>query len=1572
MSAPGSGPGAGPAETTDHEASKLIMSLLTGGGGSPAPPQHPQQNPMFPPGPPIPIPMSYPGPPPPHHLPPFGSPHPPFAGGPPPFPPQHQPQAPVPQQQVQPPHMTREQSLLAILQQPSSSMHQPQSQTLPPLPQLPQQPPLQPATGASNIVSPTTLTEGLKSLLSLGVPSSAALSSSAANSQSQQGPASAASTFAKTSVAPSQPNPILAWSQPPVQNTTSAVPSTVPSTEATPPATTAIVSSSIQSSTSSLFEVKKPEVKGTLVGVRLDRRPIHLNLSSAEKDLAPATGKDLSPQTITLVPSKVEYKKGKTIAVNRDYICYGVRGGRIRVIGQQTGSMILLRGHNQSILDVCITDSRDSHAAYLVSVAADDTLYVWELNLDGDEISSKAVLSIEGNKEDAPKTSSPDNAGAGGRFHRVVWNPVDDNTFAVAGSKSDVLIFHVREVLAAKGSKFREESDFFQSCPGVKRLTHDNIVSDVQFSIDGSVLATACDDGHVRLWSTETLTLLGDFVPFGQNLPVDSVLLAGSQHDHHDSSETSQSPYKGNSLVIVGSRRNEIIRMYDVATWHCLHELSFETASVPASGSPPSNAGKVTFNSIAYEDETDCLVVTSSTYPSILAVHIKKPRVVIPGGMGFEGSISMAELMKEPTLALLDYSESAFDFLVKFPVGDGILAFVLLPDHHHDGDTDAHRCALYCIQTKAVQQYSLLGAEMFPTENEEGMSKCPVFVGSTKTVPKKSVSDVAAVKEAEKREDTAAQKDKGKGKAQETSAPARSPSPVQKVGSAQAAAAPPKKEDKVEAGQVKTTQADREEHDAAEEARTAADLLAMLLKKAAETAATSTSTTATTAAVAVVASLPKDDATAPTKATSVPSAVPTSPSKSKDQSKLLAVESVTAGVDLAANEAAPASSPSKAPASPKKEAKKEVKETKEKVEDRKPVNGSEAKPTEPAAKKETTDYTEQQKQQAQHQQASGSPGTKGKGAAAAATASPNKQGQQQSQQQHVGGNKSARKISFDPAIEGAKGAVAANNHNHGGAKSAEKGSHEKSHSYHHQQQQQKNKNQPSQILQRPGSAGSSPPPTGASTSPSAAGANGITIPSGPSTSANASPTAVLSDNQFQLLLKELRRMEESIATRATKAAAKEAERAQGRFKALEESLGEIRGRLDEVVVAASSKGSIVTTEDEASGTAGADGGRPGVRAFSAADVEALVLKKEVVDRIGGSVATAIAGNVEKTMHKALTSQLEKSLSETLPRVMSRPKVAEPVASAVAGAVRPAVEGMFREAFANVFVPAMQKAVTAMFSQIHETLEQGLHEAFQAHATTTFSTPSFQRLQASLDAVSRRFDSSAVLSSSIESFDDLFSRHSAEVQRSVASEVRKAFAEQQQQQQQQQVVDGSSGVSNAAPSAGSAGGPMRRWSSMSHVLSPTAAAAAEVDVKRELERDVDRGEFETAFTKALGSSDLSLVLHLCARVHPKTVFLPTKSYLSQPVILSLIHQVSLDLHTATQIKIGWLQESLLNLDSADPLISEHAPRILRIVARRVEEVARRIATEDPTNGSLRALRMVGMVLQGMVGVVAGQA
>jgi hypothetical protein len=131
----------------------------------------------------------------------------------------------------------------------------------------------------------------------------------------------------------------------------------------------------------------------------------------------------------------------------------------------------------------------------------------------------------------------------------------------------------------------------------------------------------------------------------------------------------------------------------------------------------------------------------------------------------------------------------------------------------------------------------------------------------------------------------------------------------------------------------------------------------------------------------------------------------------------------------------------------------------------------------------------------------------------------------------------------------------------------------------------------------------------------------------------------------------------------------------------------------------------------------------------------------------------------------------------------------------------------------------------MLTQIHETLCQGIRELLSNQANH------FEKTQAvAVENVKKSFSLSST--QFLDGYFEASDTFQNVLTKSIQSEVKKAL--------------------NVLPDPAMA----RRWSQQS-LMSPLEAKEAEV--KQDIDRELEAGNFEKAFTTALGSTDLSIVL-----------------------------------------------------------------------------------------------------------------
>ena len=366
-------------------------------------------------------------------------------------------------------------------------------------------------------------------------------------------------------------------------------------------------------------------------------------------------GAQLKCTPITLYQSEPAPRDslGNQIAVSARFVSYAIKGGKIRVLTRSSATRTLLRGHGATIVDLAFAEaSADGSEATLASACADGTLVVWLVAEAGEdeEVRHEAVATVE-------------KVGA----TRVAWRPGGGAVLAVAldASARVVDVEDVANLAAAPA------------------LEHEASVNDVRWNRDGSALATAADDGLVRCWRFDdalTPQLLVAFEPLGGSAVCSAAFLDGGD---------------GRARLVTGTSGNEALQFW----------------AVPADGGD--------------WDEPE-LRQTLALAPSKTPQQCAPRRLVVDDTAQFV--VVAAEAADGAGAALyvahVDPEATRVDHVAPFAVSQPVLSLVAL-DAPLGGDGDAHdaeadgepsgfEVQLFCVQTKAIQQYFLRPSALYP------------------------------------------------------------------------------------------------------------------------------------------------------------------------------------------------------------------------------------------------------------------------------------------------------------------------------------------------------------------------------------------------------------------------------------------------------------------------------------------------------------------------------------------------------------------------------------------------------------------------------------------------------------------------------------------------------------------------------------------------------------------------------------------------------------------------------------------------------------------------------------------
>lgn len=360
---------------------------------------------------------------------------------------------------------------------------------------------------------------------------------------------------------------------------------------------------------------------------------------------------------------------GRQIAVNRTYICYGLKLGNIRVLNINTALRALLRGHTQRVTDMAFFAE---DVPLLASASIDGLVFIWRIN-EGPNEDDKAHIT-------GKIVSAIQIVGGGASVHpRVCWHSHKQEILVVAiGNR----ILKIDSTKVGKGEVFSAEEPL--KCP------IDKLIDGVQFvgKHDGEVtelsmcqwmttrLASASTDGTVKIWEDRKLVPLAVLRPHdGQ--PVNSVTFLTAPHRPDHIILITAGPLNREVKLWASASDEGWLLPSDIESWQCTQTLDLRSSAEP-------RAEDAFFNQVVALPHAGLFLLANAKKNAMYAVHI--------------------EYGPYPAATRLDY-------IAEFTVTMPILSLTGTSDSLPDGE---HVVQVYCVQTHAIQQYALDLSQCLP------------------------------------------------------------------------------------------------------------------------------------------------------------------------------------------------------------------------------------------------------------------------------------------------------------------------------------------------------------------------------------------------------------------------------------------------------------------------------------------------------------------------------------------------------------------------------------------------------------------------------------------------------------------------------------------------------------------------------------------------------------------------------------------------------------------------------------------------------------------------------------------
>lgn len=350
------------------------------------------------------------------------------------------------------------------------------------------------------------------------------------------------------------------------------------------------------------------------------------------------------------------------------------------------------------------------------------------------------------------------------------------------------------------------------------------------------------------------------------------------------------------------------------------------------------------------------------------------------------------------------------------------------------------------------------------------------------------------------------------------------------------------------------------------------------------------------------------------------------------------------------------------------------------------------------------------------------------------------------------------------------------------------------------------------------------------------------------------------------------------------------------------------------------------------------------------------LKKTVPPCISKSL-DPVTAQLSNTIAAKLTA-VEGTLKESVTKLVKSKNLTDAMARAAADALQAPIQSAYRDAFQSVVLPAFEKSCQSMFQQINDTFKQGTQEYIQqleAHLKNKKARD--QEARDSLLSQLRQ-----LISAFQNSTDQLASTITASVHTEVQHQLHVLVGNMQDSMlaQVQRVIKGEVSLAMKEQQAAVTSSIVQAMRSAAGTPIPAAHLDYQGQQAHVLQL-LQQGRLNQAFQQALTAADLNLVLYVCETVDPQQVFGQHPCPLSQPVLLSLIQQLSSDLGTHTELKLNYLEEAVMHLDHSDPITRDHMGSVMNQVRQKLFQFLQ----AEPQNSLSKPARRLMIMLQGLV-------
>ncbi|KAL3859977.1 hypothetical protein ACJMK2_010154 [Sinanodonta woodiana] len=301
------------------------------------------------------------------------------------------------------------------------------------------------------------------------------------------------------------------------------------------------------------------------------------------------------------------------------------------------------------------------------------------------------------------------------------------------------------------------------------------------------------------------------------------------------------------------------------------------------------------------------------------------------------------------------------------------------------------------------------------------------------------------------------------------------------------------------------------------------------------------------------------------------------------------------------------------------------------------------------------------------------------------------------------------------------------------------------------------------------------------------------------------------------------------------------------------------------------------------------------------------LEKVVMHEVRQNVIPGVTKSVDvmkEQIHQEMAQKLtatDSLLKDNIAKMVRSRQTIDAIGMAAGNAVSTPVQVAYRETFQNIVIPSFERTVQAMMQQVNDIFQKGTRE-YVKHLDTQLDQlkqkhvdardpilSEFRRLTETFQTSSERIQSHVLATIQTQLKSELQSSLSG-MQETVVRYVRDAVREEVSMAIKEQGASISDSVLNAMRSG---------------AVTPVQVTPDPQLAKSQILQLLQQGQVNTAFQQALSAANLEMVIFACEKVNISQIFDQVPCPLHQPVLLSLIQQLSADLGSNTELKHSWV-------------------------------------------------------------------